>query len=93
MVQRPIFPGADDANGLAFHVEARQALDHEVAGTISLIGLVQAPIEHQHQGHGVFGDGVGGVRRHANHVHPMLLAGLEIDVIEAGERSAINSTP
>ena len=44
-------------------------------------------------GHGELGDRIRRVRGHADDVQLQTLAGLEVDMVESGTRSAISSTP
>jgi len=46
--------GADDADGLAVQVEAREAVQAEVEVLRADVGLVDAPDGGEQEGHGVF---------------------------------------
>ena len=45
---------------------------------------MQAAIEHQHQCHRMFRDGVGRVSGHSDNAQPVLLTGVQVHVIETG---------
>ena len=77
------FAGADDANGLAVEIKACQALETKIEVPGADIGLVGAAVDGQQQGHGVLGNGIGGVGGHP--VDGELAARCpDIHIVEAG---------
>ena len=63
----PDFTGANNADRFTPHVESDQTIEYEVTGAISLIRLMQATVQHHHQGDRILGYRIGRVLRYANH--------------------------
>ncbi len=66
------------------HVKPGQAFQHEVTGPNALVGLVELPVEHQHQAHSVLRHGIGRVSRHASDAEVVLLARPHVNVVKTG---------
>ena len=56
----------------------------EVAFAGAVIGAVQATVEGQDQGHGMFGHGMGRVGGYAHHTQAQALGGGQVDMVVAG---------
>ena len=76
---RPIFARADDANGFAVQIEARQT---EIEGARADTGSVCMEIDGQQQRHCMLGHCVGGICRNAENME-LSEAGARIHVVEA----------
>ena len=76
--------GADHPHGAAVQVEAEQAVEREVAVAHALVGAVDLAVEGQDEGHGMLGDGVRRVGRHAHHPQAERRRRGQVDVVEAG---------
>ena len=59
-------------------------MQSEVAFAGAVVGAVQAAVERQDKGHGMFGDGVGGVRGYAHHTQAQAFGGGQIHMVVAG---------
>ena len=86
---------ADDARGLAVHVEAHQPVKREVAVARAPVGAVYLAVERQHQRHGVFRHGVRRIGRNPHHGNPVTGGGVQIDVVEAraAQRDQLHTHP
>ena len=51
--------GPNHARRLPTHVKTGQTFEDKVTRAVAQVGLVQTTIQHQHQRHGMFRDGVG----------------------------------
>ncbi len=56
----------------------------EVAFAGAVVGPVQAAVERQDQGHGMFGDRMGGIGRDPYHIQPQALGRAQVDVVVTG---------
>ncbi len=76
--------GADDANGLAMHVEADQPFQREVGIAGALISLMDAAVEAHHHADSMLGGRLGGVGGHSHHFQPQLFGSGQIHVVVTG---------
>ncbi|MNQ77453.1 hypothetical protein D3C85_923220 [compost metagenome] len=77
-------PGTDYPHGLAVQVETGQAVQAEITFAGAVVGAVQAPVQRQNQGHGMLGNGVGGVGWHAHDAQAQAFRRRQVDVVVAG---------
>ncbi|MNE10232.1 hypothetical protein D3C80_1029360 [compost metagenome] len=80
----PDLAGTDHPDGFAVQVEAGQPVQGEVTFAGAVVGPMQAPVECQDERHGVLGNGVWRVGRHAHHGQAQALGGGQVDVVVAG---------
>lgn len=88
----PDLARADDARGLAAHIEPHQAGDVKIVVAGAIVGFVGFAIQRQHQGHGMLGHGVRRVGGHAHHMNAPVEHGPQVDVVVAGaaQRNQVN---
>ena len=65
-------------------VRAHQSVDGEISLPHPVVGLVDAAVEAEEQGHGVLGDGVRGIGRDAGDLQAERLCSCQIDVVKSG---------
>ena len=77
-------PAAHDAHGFAVQVETDKVIEPEIVAAQLLIGLAQAAVEGQHEGHGVLGNGVGRIFGHTGHAQAQPVGGGQVHLVVPG---------
>lgn len=75
---------ADDAGALAVEVGAHKTVEREVPLPDADVGAVCLAVEGEQQRGGVFGDGLGRVRRHVHYADPQAARGFDVNVVVTG---------
>ena len=83
MAHWPILPVPSTPTVFPCMSKPVRPVQHEIAGPVAGVRMVQSTIEHHHQRHGELGDRIGRIGRHAHDVELVLLTGLQVDVVEA----------
>src|SRR5690606_9251627 len=76
-------PRADDADRSPGYIEAEETFEGEIAVANTRVSAMELPVQREHHPDSVLGDGVGRIGRHAGHLEPQLLGGIQIDVVIA----------